>query len=82
MALQSHSHDFQQQQEKNEDGLTTWQTIELMSQAAMSYSGTKEPLPFVQEITAKVGSTISFVFSLYLKVSTSQPPSLIVTFRR
>ena len=60
IALISHADDFRKQQEKNEDGLTTWQTIELMSQAAMLYSGTKEPLPFVQEITSKVSiKTIS-----------------------
>ena len=54
MALESHANGFRSQQEKNEDGLTMWQTIELMSQAAMSYSGTREQLQFVQEITSRV----------------------------
>lgn len=52
--LRSHSDDFRSSQKKNEDGLTTWQTIELMSQAASSYSGSKEPLAFIQTLTARI----------------------------
>ena len=39
---------------KNEDDLTTWQTIELMSQAASSYSGSKEPISLIQTFTARI----------------------------
>ena len=52
--LQSHVDDFRSSQLKNEDDLTTWQTIELMSQAASSYSGSKEPISFVQTLTARI----------------------------
>ena len=52
--LRSHSDDFRSSQRKNEDGLTTWQTIELMSQAASSYSGSKEPLALNQTLTARI----------------------------
>ena len=38
----------------NEDGLTTWQTIELMSQAASAYSGSKEPISFIRTLTARI----------------------------
>ena len=54
LALQSHEEDFRKQVEKNEDGLTTWQTVELMSRAAAKYSGGREPLALVQSITARV----------------------------
>ncbi|MCJ1469277.1 hypothetical protein MMC07_007910 [Pseudocyphellaria aurata] len=54
LTLQSHIEDFQSQQSKNEDNLTTWQTIQLMSQAALSYSGSHESLQLVQAITARV----------------------------
>ena len=52
--LQSHVDDFRSSQMKNEDGLTTWHTIELMSQAASSYSGSKEPISLVQTFTARI----------------------------
>ncbi|MCJ1449797.1 hypothetical protein MMC28_000125 [Mycoblastus sanguinarius] len=52
--LQSHLDGFHSSQTKNEEGLTTWQTIELMSQAASSYSGTRESMHIVQSITARV----------------------------
>ena len=52
--LQSHVDDFRSSQTKNEDGLTTWQTIELMSQAASSYSGSKAPISFVQTLVALI----------------------------
>ena len=52
--LQSHVDDFRSSQTKNEDGLTSWHTIELMSQAASSYSGSKELVPFTQTLTARI----------------------------
>ena len=52
--LQSHVDGFRSAQTKNEDGLTTWQTIELMSQAASSYSGTKAPMSFIQTLVARI----------------------------
>ena len=54
LGLQSHVDDFRSSQMKNEDSLTTWRTIELMSQAASSYSGSKEPVSFIQTLTARV----------------------------
>ncbi|KAL9100231.1 MAG: hypothetical protein Q9163_004370 [Psora crenata] len=52
--LQSHVDDFRTQQAKNEEGLTAWQTIELMSQAALTYSGGKESMTNVQAMLARV----------------------------
>ena len=52
--LQSHAEDYRSSQVKNEDGLTTWRTIELMSQAASSYSGSEEPVPLIETLTARV----------------------------
>ena len=52
--LQSHVDDFRSCQMRNEDGLTTWHTIELMSQAASSYSGSREPIPLIQTLTARI----------------------------
>lgn len=59
LTLQSHIEDFQSQQSKNDDNLTTWQTIQLMSQAALSYSGSQESLQFIQNMTARVRRTLS-----------------------
>ena len=52
--LQSHVDDFRSSKMKNEDGLTTWRAIELMSQAASSYSGSEEPVPLIETLTARV----------------------------
>ena len=52
--LQSHVDDFRSSRMENEHGLTTWRTIELMSQAASSYSCCTEPVTFVQTLTARV----------------------------
>lgn len=52
--LQSHIDEFKAQQTRNEDNLTPWETIELMSQAISSYSGTYEPLDVVQAMVARV----------------------------
>ena len=52
--LQSHVDEFRSSRIKNEDGLTTWRTIELMSQAASSYSGSAEPIPLIETLTARV----------------------------
>ena len=54
LALQSHVDDFRSSRVKNEDGLTTWHTIELMSQAASSYSGSREPMSLVQTLTGRI----------------------------
>jgi hypothetical protein len=54
LALQSHLDEFKAQKIKNPDGLTTWGVIELMSEAASSYSRTNEPLPFIQSMAARV----------------------------
>ena len=54
LSLQSHVTEFQTQQMKNEDGLTPWQTIELMSQAAAKYSGTREPVANIQGMVARI----------------------------
>lgn len=52
--LQPHVDDFRSSQAKNEDGLTTWHTIELISQAASSYSGSTETITFIQTLTARI----------------------------
>lgn len=52
--LPSHIDGFRASQMKKEDGLTTWHTIELMSQAASSYSGSTEPVSFIQTLTARI----------------------------
>ena len=52
--LQPHLDDLHSSQTKNEQDLTAWQTIELMSQAAASYSGSKEPISFIQTLTARI----------------------------
>ncbi|KAL9128804.1 MAG: hypothetical protein Q9217_002585 [Psora testacea] len=52
--LQSRIADFKAYQRTNEDGLTTWQTIELMSRAALTYSGSKESENNVQTILARL----------------------------
>lgn len=54
IALRSHEVDLKGLQSRNEDGLTTWQTIELMSRAALKYSGTKENVTSVQDMLARV----------------------------
>lgn len=54
VGLQSHVEDFKGLRSKNDDGLTTWQTIGLMSQAAMKYSGTKETPERIQDMIARV----------------------------
>ncbi|KAL8826335.1 MAG: hypothetical protein Q9191_003866, partial [Dirinaria sp. TL-2023a] len=57
LSLQSHITDFKLQNAsgaKNEDGLSTWQTIELMSQAAKSYGNLQEDLGVIQEATARI----------------------------
>ena len=55
-ALQSHADDFKQQQEIKPEGMTTWQTVEIMSQAVKTYSGTNEPISFIQDINAMVSA--------------------------
>lgn len=57
--LQSHIDDFKAQQTRNDENLTIWQTIELMSQAILSYSRMYEPLDTVQGIVARVSSSPS-----------------------
>ena len=52
--LQSHIEDFKTQRITNEEGLTTWQTLELMSQAVLKYSGTRESLGNIQTMLARV----------------------------
>ena len=52
--LQSHTEDFKAQKSTNEEGLTTWQTLELMSQAVLKYSGTRESLGTIQDMLARV----------------------------
>ena len=52
--LQSHVDDFRSSQTKNEDGLSTWHTIELMSQAASSYSSSEAPISFIQTLVARI----------------------------
>ena len=54
LSLESHVAEFQTQSIRNEEGLTVWQTIELMSQAITKYSGTREPLNSVQGMVARV----------------------------
>ena len=45
--------DFKTSNYRNEDSLTTWQTIELMSHAVVKYSGTKEIVDNVQAMLAR-----------------------------
>ena len=52
--LQSHADEFRSCQRKNKDGFTTWPAIELMSQAASTYSGSKESISLVQTLTARI----------------------------
>lgn len=58
-ALQSHADDFKQQQEIEPEGMTTWQTVEIMSQAIKTYSGTDEPIPVIQDINAMVSAGLT-----------------------
>lgn len=51
--LESHMADFKKSKVQNEDNLTTWQTIELMSHAVVKYSGTKETVDNVQAMLAR-----------------------------
>ena len=64
--LQSHVDGLRSSPVQNEDGLTAWHTIELMSRAASSYSGSTEPITFVQTLTARV----------LINAHTLTPPSL------
>lgn len=57
--MQSHVDEFRKQEVKNDDGSTAWQTIELMSQGAKTYSRTTEPLSFIQEMTARVSAVFT-----------------------
>ena len=52
--LQSHVDDFQSSQVKNRDGFTTWHTIELVGQAASSYSGSREPMSLIHTLVARI----------------------------
>ena len=54
LALQSHMQSFKSQQSNNQDGLTTWQTLQLMSQATQKYSNTKESIERIQEMLARI----------------------------
>ena len=56
LELQSHIDDFKTQQTRNEENLTTWQTIELMSQSISSYSGSSVLLDAVQAMVARVSN--------------------------
>lgn len=69
LGLQSHIDDFRTSRTKNAEGLTTWQTIELMSQAALTYSGSKEPFELIQTLTARVRT-----FLCLKCIPTKQPP--------
>lgn len=68
MSLESHLDQFKAQntteteKEKNHDGLTTWQVIELMSESARSYSRSGESLGFVQGMAARVRRHSLFFF--------------------
>lgn len=61
LALQSHLDEFKVQKTKNPDGLTTWEVIELMSEAALSYSKSDEPLAFIQAMAARVGHLLKYL---------------------
>ena len=57
LSLQSNVTEFKAQHasgHRNEDDLSTWQTIELMAQATKSYSGSPESLEMIQEMLARV----------------------------
>lgn len=66
LELRSHLDDFRSSCTKNTESLTTWQTIELMSQAALTYSGSREPLALIQALTARVCSLSSHFQSTVL----------------
>ncbi|KAL8730618.1 MAG: hypothetical protein Q9166_003931 [cf. Caloplaca sp. 2 TL-2023] len=53
MGTQDHSEKIKKDSAHNGPGLTKWQDIHLMSQAAHKYSGTSESLDLVQSITAR-----------------------------
>ncbi|KAL6720726.1 hypothetical protein ACLMJK_002651 [Lecanora helva] len=74
LKLQSHIDDFRSSHSKNPEGLTTWQTIELMSNAASKYSGSKEPIPFIQTLTARI-----LINTLTLTTPTFDPLGLCVS---
>ena len=57
LGLKSHIDDFRASRTENAESLTTWQTIELMSQAALTYSGSKEPVELIHTLTARVRNT-------------------------
>ena len=52
--LKSHLDDFKATRTKNEDDLTSWQTIQLMSQATSKYSGVQENIGSIQEMLSRV----------------------------
>ena len=52
--LESHLDDFRSSNTKNDNGLTIYATIEVMSQAACTYSGSGEPLSLIQALIARV----------------------------
>lgn len=60
LSLLSHLDEIKAQKTKNDDGLTTWEVIELMSEAASSYSRTEEPMALVQEMAARVSPFFFF----------------------
>jgi len=76
LTLQSHIDDFPSSPSKNEEGLTTHQTIELISQAAFTYSSSSEPLSLIQTFTARV-----LVNTLTLTTPTFDPLGLCLCTR-
>ncbi|KAL2036883.1 hypothetical protein N7G274_010426 [Stereocaulon virgatum] len=74
LALQSHIDDFRSSHNGTSEGLSTWQTIELMSQAASKYSDSREPMQFIQEMTARV-----LVNALTLTTPTFDPLGLTLS---
>lgn len=52
--MPSHVAEIKSQKTTNGEGLTAWQTIELMSQAATKYSGTRESMNNVQGMVARI----------------------------
>ena len=59
MKLEHHLDEFQRKDEEREKQTqNTWENIQLMSRAALEYSGSKEPRGMVESMTARASSSV------------------------
>ena len=62
LTLQSHIEDMKKDTMARHSDLTTWETVQLMSQAVSSYSGSLESLDVIQAVTARVGISTGLIY--------------------